>query len=42
MSDQKTFFLTRRRRRLFAMFADAMGYAIDAAQRTILFWNVML
>jgi len=25
----------------FAMFADAMGYAIDAAQRGVLFWDVL-
>src|SRR4249919_1327327 len=25
----------------FAMFADAMGYAIDAAQRSVLFWDVL-
>jgi len=25
----------------FATFADAMGYAIDAAQRSVLFWDVL-
>ncbi|HJS63179.1 MAG TPA: DUF3141 domain-containing protein [Pseudolabrys sp.] len=25
----------------FAMFADAMAYAIDAAQRSVLFWDVL-
>ncbi len=41
MSDQKSSSSPEAAVTPFAMFADAMGYAIDAAQRSVLFWDVL-
>jgi pimeloyl-ACP methyl ester carboxylesterase len=41
MSEQKLFFSSEAAATPFAMFASAMEYAIDAAQRSVLFWDVL-
>src|SRR5215510_10595787 len=41
MSEQKTSSLIEAGTTPFAVFASAMAYTIDAAQRSVLFWDVL-